>query len=278
MKHLKSSLSDLRRIFEENITVRYLAPPFVSFDESRAADEVRTFMDPPRDYDVVGVRKDGLIEGYVNREDLGPGVLNEYLKPFEPDLLLDESANIRDALRLLCEPPHRVYVQVLDRVSGIVTKGDLQKLPVRMWLFGLISLIEMQFLRLIRDGWPDGSWAKPEMISTERLGKAGEMLADRKHRNEWIDLADCLQFGDKRDIVLEKDKLRTELGFKSKKSGEKILKQLENLRDNLDHAQDILDGRWRELFDLVVAAEDILDRAEKIDAETAKKLCALTAE
>jgi len=28
----------------------------------------------------------------------------------------------------------------------------------------------------------------------------------------------------------------------------------------------------------VVAAEDILDRAEKIDAETAKKLCAPTAE
>ena len=77
MKHLKSSLSDLRRIFEENITVRYLAPPFVSFDESRAAREVRTFMDPPRDYDVVGVRKDGLIEGYVNRDDLGPGVLDD---------------------------------------------------------------------------------------------------------------------------------------------------------------------------------------------------------
>ncbi|MEE9550496.1 MAG: hypothetical protein V3W08_08875 [Candidatus Binatia bacterium] len=112
MKHLKSSLSDLRRIFEENFTVRYLAPPFVSFDDSRAADKVRTFMEPPRDYDVVGVRKDGLIEGYVNREDLGPGVLNDYLKPFEPSLLLDESANIRDALRLLCEPPHRVYVQV----------------------------------------------------------------------------------------------------------------------------------------------------------------------
>jgi len=218
MKHLKSSLSDLRRIFEENITVRHLAPPFVSFDDSRAANEVRTFMDPPRDYDVVGVRKDGLIEGYVNREDLGPGVLNDYLKPFEPDLLLDESANIREALRLLGEPPHRVYVQVLDRVSGIVTKGDLQKLPVRMWLFGLISLIEMQILRLIRDGWPDESWKK--LISPEqRLVNAQKMLDNRQNRNERIDLADCLQFCDKRDIVLENDKLRKELGFKSKRSG-----------------------------------------------------------
>ena len=276
MKHLKSSLSDLRRIFEENFTVRYLAPPFVSFDDSRAADEVRTFMDQPRDYDVVGVRKDGLIEGYVNREDLGPGVLNDYLKPFEPNLLLDESANIRDALRLLCKPPHRVYVQVLGRVSGIVTKGDLQKLPVRMWLFGLISLVEMQLLRLIRYGWLDESWKK--LISTQRLVDTQKLLNDRQSRNERIDLADCLQFCDKRDIVLENDKLRTELGFKSKGTGEKTLTQLENLRNNLDHAQDILEGRWRELFNLVVAAEDILDRAEKIDAETAKKLCAPTAE
>lgn len=274
MKHLKSSLSDLRRIFEENFTVRHLAQAFVSFDDSRAADDVHTFMNK-RDYDVVGVRKDGLIEGYVNREGLVTGVLNDYLKPFEPDLFRDESVNIRVALRLLCEQPHRVYVQVLGRVSGIVTKGDLQKLPVRMWLFGLISLVEMQLLRLIRDGWPDESWKK--LISPKRLADAQKLLNDRQSRNERIDLADCLQFCDKRDIVLENDKLRTELGV-SKESGEKTLRQLENLRNNLAHAQDILDGRWGELFNLVVAAENLLDNAEKIDAETAKKLCAPTAE
>ena len=164
----------------------------------------------------------------------------------------------------------------MDRVSGIVTKGDLQKLPVRMWLFELISLIEMQFLRLVRDGWPDESWKKP--ISPERLVDAQKMLANRQIRNERIDLADCLQFCDKRDIVLENNPLRTELGFKSKKSGEMILKQLENLRNNLDHAQDILEGRWRELSKLVDNAEDILNAAEKIDAETAKKLCVPRAE
>ena len=159
MKHLKSSLGDLRQIFDGNVNVRHLAEPFASFDGSRLADEVRSFMNPPRDYDVVGVRRNGLIDGYVNRTDLGPGILDDYFKPFEPDLLLDESANILDALRLLRESA-RVYVEVMGRVSGIVTKGDLQKAPVRMWLFGLIFLIEMQFLRLIRDGWPDGSWTK----------------------------------------------------------------------------------------------------------------------
>lgn len=278
MKHLKSSLGDLRQIFEGNVNVRHLAEPFASFDGSSLANAARSFMDhPDRDYDVVGVRRNGLIDGYVNRADLGQGVLDDYFKTFEPNLLLDESTNILDALRLLRESP-RVYVQVMGQVSGIVTKGDLQKAPVRMWLFGLISLLEMQLLRLIRDGWPDGSWAKPEIISPDRLGKAGEMLAERKRRNEAIDLADCLQFADKKIIVLKNEKLCKELGFESKTRGEDVLDKLKKLRDDLSHAQDILAGRWPELVDLAVAAEYVLERAEGIDADLAKVLCAPTAE
>jgi hypothetical protein len=224
-------------------------------------------INPSHDYDVVGVRRNGLIGGYVNREDLGPGVLDDYFKPFEPSLILDESANILDALRLLRKPPSRVYVEIMGRVAGIVTKGDLQKAPVRMWLFGLISLIEMQFLRLIRDGWPDGSWTN--LISPCRLDKARDMLAQRQSRNEAIDLADCLQFADKKTVVLKNQKLCKELGFESKNCGEDVLEKLRTLRDDLSHAGDILAGRWPELVDLAVAAEKILERAEGIDADLA---------
>ena len=273
MKHLKSSLGDLRKLFEGNVNVRHLTEPCASFDGLRLADEVRSFMDPPRDYDVVGVRKDGLIKGYVNRVDLGTGVLDDYIIPFEPEFLLDESANLLDALSVLRKTPH-VYVKVMGQVFGIVTKGDLQKAPVRMWLFGLISFIEMQFLRLIRDVWPEESWTKSEMISPDRLEKAREMLVDRQRRNEAIDLADCLQFGDKITIVLKNKRLRETLGFENKSQGETILKKLRNLRDELAHAQDILTGRWPELFDLAVGAENILERAEGIDVDLARNLCA----
>ncbi len=82
-------------------------------------------MDPPCDYDVEGVRKSGLIKGYVKRADLGPGFLDDYLNPFEPELLLDESVSLLGALSVLRKTPH-VYVKVMGQVSGIVTKGDLQ--------------------------------------------------------------------------------------------------------------------------------------------------------
>jgi hypothetical protein len=75
----------------------------------------------------------------------------------------------------------------MGHVSGIITKGDLQKAPLRMWLFGLLSLIEMQLLRLIRTTYPDDTWT--QLLSYGRLGKAQQFLEDRQRRNEAIDLA-----------------------------------------------------------------------------------------
>lgn len=255
MKHLKSSLSDLRLIFEQTVSIRYLAEPFVSFDESRPASEVCRFMDK-RNFDVVGVRRNGLVAGYVNRVDLETGVLDDHFKQFEKRLRLNETKPILEVMKVLRESS-RVFVDVMGQVSGIVTKGDLQKAPVRMWLFGIISLLEMQFLRLIRKNKP---WE--DLITHERLKKAKEILADRQRHNEAVDLADCLQFCDKRTIVLKNKKLRTVLGFETNNAGEDFLKQLENLRNDLDHSQDILTGRWPELVDLAVKAEEILQKAE----------------
>ncbi len=215
----------------------------------------------------MGVRKGGVVVGYANREDMINGVLDDHLKLFEAEahLLLDESATILDALRRLRDSS-RVFVVVMGQVFGIVTKGDLQKTPVRMWLFGMLSLIEMQFLRLIRAVLSDESWT--ELLTKPRLQAARDMLAVRQHRNEAIDLADCLQFCDKRTIVLQNDRLRTQLGFESKRSGEKILKKLEELRDDLAHSQDIITSRWPELVDLADTAENILAHAEEFDTDS----------
>jgi hypothetical protein len=60
MKQLKSSLTDLRRLFARAITLRDIAEPLVSFDHGQPANEVRAFMER-REYDVVGVREHGLV-------------------------------------------------------------------------------------------------------------------------------------------------------------------------------------------------------------------------
>ena len=89
----------------------------------------------------------------------------------------------------------RLFVNVLGQVGGIVTKTDLQKPPVRMWLFGMITIIEMGLTRLIEDGL--SRWAWRECLSEARLQKAEALLEERKRRNQDLDLLDCLQFSDR---------------------------------------------------------------------------------
>ena len=64
----------------------------------------------------------------------------------------------------------RLFVRVLGTVGGIITMSDLQKPPVRMWLFGMITLIEIRISRLIEQMCPGDSWK--QHVSEGRLQKA----------------------------------------------------------------------------------------------------------
>lgn len=258
MKHLKSSLRDLRQLFDRGVTARYLAEPFISFDGPRLAADIRPIM-YQRDFDVVGVRRGGVIAGYVARQDLVGGTIDDHAIVFEGADVFDEGTRLVDIVQRLAQTP-RVWLSIMGEASGIITKGDLQKTPVRMWLFGITSLLEMQLLRLIRVSYPDESWQA--LLSAGRVQKAQEMLADRRQHNEAIDLADCLQFADKRAIVAKAENLRRALGFGSQREADDQLQKIQQLRDELAHAQDIVSGRWPELAQLANIAEQILERCE----------------
>jgi hypothetical protein len=265
MKHLKSSLRDLRQVFDRSVSVRYIAEPFVSFDEQRHASYIWDFMEG-KDFDVAGVRQNGAVAGYVQRADLRGGTLEQYMKPFDEQLLADDWSPLLTVLELLARFP-QVFVVVMGEVSGVITKGNPQKAPMRMWLFGVLSLLEVQFLRLIRTAYPQDTWKG--FVSANRLAEAEQLLQERKRRNEAIDLADCLQFADKRTPVFRSDTLRQALGFPSKDKGEELLKALEHLRDELAHAQDIITGHWPQLAAFALRAEELLAACEALEPEAA---------
>lgn len=255
MKHLKSSSQNLRKIFERNITVKEIAEPFASFDIDHPADKVRRFMDE-KDYDVVGVMKNRIIAGYVNRTEIDGKNLKDCCVLFEQENTLPETTPLIDVFEVLGNSP-RVFVTFLGRVGSIITRGDLQKIPVRIYLFGLISLIEMELLRIIEKHCPDDSW-KP-LISQERLAKAEEIRSDRKRGNADIGLLECLQFADKRGIVLKSNLVK----FKSQNSCKELLKKLENLRNELAHAQYITtQGEWPDFVNLIEEAQEFLSNCE----------------
>src|ERR1700733_12653777 len=91
MKHLRSSIEDSRRLFERSITVRDIAEPFASFDDDHSALEVRSFLDS-NVYDVVGVRRKGMIVAYALRSELKEGKLGDFAKVFQSGAQLSDSA------------------------------------------------------------------------------------------------------------------------------------------------------------------------------------------
>jgi hypothetical protein len=263
VKHLKSKSSDLRRLFERAICVREIAEPLVSFDADRDAAATEAFMDS-RNFDVVGVRENGQVVGYVRRNNLKPGRIRDCLVRFgngeNPITESDPLVSAIQALRNRSE----LFVTVLGHVGAIVTKGDLQKAPVRLWLFGMISLIEMRMLRLIRTHLPDGSWK--DLLTQGRLEAAQKIFAERQRRNEEadvMDFSDCLQLCDKATILLRTTNLLKVAGFESRSGGQRFFAFVEALRNDLAHSNDILKGRWPELATRVVDAESLLMRLEQ---------------
>ncbi len=259
MKQLKSSLGDLRRLFVRTITLRDIAEPLVSFDSAQAGPAVRTLMEA-REFDVVGVREAGVVTGFVTREELTNGSLGERQRPFAAHMVLPDGEPLLSAFAALRERRH-VFITVLGHVGGIVTRGDLQKSPVRLWLFGLVSLLEMQMLRIVRERYPGERWSS--LLTPDRLETARRLHDERRRRNEGSDFSDCLQLGDKATIVMKDMELFRLSGFASKRALGKFFNDVGTLRNALAHANDIVAGRWPALAVLVTDLETVLERLER---------------
>ena len=48
-----------------------------------------------------------------------------------------------------------------DDIVGVISRGEIQKPVVRMWLFGFITTIEMALRERILRRWPEGGWEEP---------------------------------------------------------------------------------------------------------------------
>ena len=222
---------------------------------ARKAGDVRTFMEE-RHLDVIGVRDQGLVVGYVQRSSLGDGPCSEHLQPFDEEQVILDTTPLAEVILALKDYP-RLFVSVFGRVGGIVSRSDLQKPPVRMWLFGMVTIIEMRATRLIEQAAPGEEWR--QYLSQARLAKAEELLAERTRRNQDLGLIDCLQFSDKCQIVARNEKLRALTRYESRRKVEEAAKKLERLRNNLAHAQDILATDWETLVELSENLDDLLE-------------------
>jgi hypothetical protein len=234
------STYDADRIFLRNLAARDIAEPLPSFDDHTPADLARLAL-IQAGRTVAGVRQNGWVTGYLLTAELGPGLCQDFMHPLEQAQVVSDSTSLIDITKALSDTEW-VLVRMLGEVTGIITKADLQDPPVRMWLFGMITVIELRFQKMIEQRFQAEEWAK--YISPARLDRARRMLDERRRRNQSSSLLDCLQFSDKSQIIARDETLRQQAGLASRNRADEVIKRLEKLRNNLAHSQNIVDTDW----------------------------------
>ncbi|OAI57415.1 hypothetical protein AYO49_02045 [Verrucomicrobiaceae bacterium SCGC AG-212-N21] len=235
--HLREPQSALRlsRTFLQGLTAVDLVDPLLSLDENQPVAMAQDLFHQ-KSVTVLGVRRAGAIVGWVQADDLTEGCVGDHVRPFDSHEILDEKVGLDVVLTKLADKDH-LFISWLGDVTGVITKRDLQEAPMRMWLFGAITLLDLNTTWAIDQLYPDEGWKS--LISEGRLEKAQALCSERQKRGSPCRLVDCLQVKDKADIILRDRAHLAALHLASRREADRFARDIESLRNHLAHAQEL---------------------------------------
>jgi hypothetical protein len=249
-----SSRASVRRFIKEGFSAIDVAEAFVSFDADQPANRVEAFM-RQQDFDFIGVRHDGAVVGYARRDELTSGTCSDHILYFGTDQLVQDDTPLHDITALL-DATDCLFLATLGTVGGIITRSDLEKPPVRMWLFGMLTMIEYLFTDIIRETYPRNRWR--DQLPGSRLAKAQALKNERRRRKQRIDLLNCLTFADKGHILFRDERIRAQFGFESRSTARETMRNIERLRNSLAHAHPIIAESWPTIVQLARNVDTVL--------------------
>lgn len=248
--------SELKKIFLDNVTAKFIFERLLSCPASSECNDAREALER-RDFDVAGVieTKDAPVIGYVVASELGVGEFKTYIKDISRELLISDSTPLANIFSVL-SIQNFVFVLSGNQVIGIVTKADLNKPPVRIYVFGIVSLLEMHLNKWILHYLGD-DWANK--VPKSRIADAWEIFEQRKGVNQELTLIECVQFCDKRDLLRENNDFLEAFCF-SKRRLTSLLSRAERIRNDLAHSQNsiIASMEWPKLTETITGIEAFL--------------------
>lgn len=260
--------SALKRIFIDSVTVRDIYEPLLCCRIDDPSGHVKETLEH-RQFDTVGViDQDKKVVGYVKTTDLKNGAIEQYLIDIRLDQVISDSTPLASLLNVL-QASEFLYVNHGAKIVGIITKADLNKPPVRVYVFGMLSLFEMHLNSWIRHHYPENSW-QPQ-VKDQRLAKAIEVYELRKESNQDLTLLDCLQLADKRDVLAKSKAFRDSFGF-TKNGLERFIKNAEIIRNEVAHSQDsiIASLPWDTFVEVLEQVDIFLSTSDQAIEEAAK--------
>lgn len=244
----------LFRLFSEAFTAHHIAEPVRSFDASRSSEEVQAIMELNQ-LDIVCLREQGVITGYARHTDLKAQKCREHMREFRKGQVISGDSSLSDVIHVLTLQEYG-FISVLGEIAGVFRRDDVNKPIVRMWLFGIITFLEMEVMKIIERYFPENSWQT--VITEDRLQLARSLQQERRRRGQHSNLLECLQLSDKGKILISNDETLQLVGLESRRAAKKTLREMESLRNNLAHAQDIVSYDWAQIVRLTYRLEETL--------------------
>ena len=241
-------------VFTHAFTAKDLAEPLLSLDMNLSLQQAQEIMNR-QSLGVIGLRENGEVCGYIRYSDaiLRQGTCREHVRRFRTGQIIRDDTSLSELIEVLTRQEH-VFVTVFGVVGGYVGRGHLNSPVTRMWLFGIITLFEMRMVRLIQKYFPNESWRS--VVPAARLEKAIVLQQERGRRHQDSTLVECLQLSDKGQILLEHPLGLKLLDIRSKAAARQMIKNIESLRNNLAHGQDIVKYDWASIAGIAGRVEE----------------------
>jgi len=193
------------------------------------------------------IDEDEQIIGVLERaQDPGSAIAEVAMRRLNGSMLLSAHAPLLDGIRSLAYRPYALVVYP-DGIHGIITRSDVQKLPVRMLIFSSVTILEQAIADAIIVNKADGTWIdlipKDEIKNMERLRM--RLVAEGMDPSIIV----LVNFFRKIEIVARI------LGLSAEEN--KGLHEIRRLRNATDHGDNFLNSRKdiAALFELLDAGE-----------------------
>ncbi len=260
-------LDQLRKLTEGEILLRHIATyDLYAPDPQENAEIVRQKMDDLK-IDIAPLKEHPYYYQYIVAKELADGHCGKYAHSIDVTMIVAETLPAANLFEMLQKQPF-LFVLQGSGIAGIVTKADLQRVPVRILMFGLITLLEMNLRESIRDYYEDDGWT--QMLNEKRFKNAQDIQAERISKDASIGLLECTQLCDLKEIIARGPLLQEIFTGLSKNQFRNRLERIEYYRNDLAHAQaldlDLLTLYFSEIKQCLEASDAWLRARVKEDA------------
>lgn len=243
-------------MFEHAFCAEDVAEPLLAIDSELPAADAACLM-REAGAAVASARKHAALCGFIELSALAEGPCSASCRDFVPSAIVAANTSLTDVVEVLTRYDW-CFVVSDDAFVGVISRADVQKPAMRMWLFDIITVAELEFTERVRQKWPDEGWTKA--LSPSRLAKAKQMRSERVRCGIKCELLDCLQLADKLEILLSDPAELAALGFSTPSSAKRVGREFEKLRNTLAHAQAFVDNDWPQIVRLARRIGELVER------------------